>query len=1254
MTTTRAPARPAHDELLAMLRQVRRRWRLRLLLQGIAIVVVATLVALLVGAWAMDRLRFTETAVLTTRVVVWLALVGAAVRWLVLPLARRVPDERVALYVEEHEPSLDASLLSALEARRALADGGSPSMANALAMQAAARARAVEYGARVERPRLRRGAAGALAALAVAVGLVALGPAFVRSGARLVFWPWGGAAAEAAPVLAIAVKPGDITVARGADLAIEATLRGFTAEGAALLVRRGGATTWSPVPMTAGARAGVFAARLFDLDSAAQYVIEADGIRSRVHDIRVVDRPTVRTLAVGLRYPAYTGLAPVDVEDGGDVAAPRGTVVRVHATPTLPVRGGRLVIEGGAPVPLTIDSTGALVGAFRIDRPGFYRVELTDTQGNVVPGSLDYVIDVLPDRAPTITVAEPGRDMQATRLEEVFTSIEAEDDYGVSRMELVYSVNGGPEQTVVMHDGGARRTPAVTAGHTFFLEELPLKPGDVVSYFARARDNDAVSGAHTAATDIYFLRIRPFDRTYRQAEQGGGGQGEERGESPSALSERQREIVAATFKLTRDTAAATAAGARQRREDLATLALAQGRLREQTEALAERVKQRGGAIPDSAVQEIAAALPLAAAAMRDAEERLGRRVPGEALSPEQRALQQLQRAEAALREVQVSLDQQGGGGGGGGRSPEELADLFGLQTDRLRNQYESIQRSDAQRQATSAEVDRTLERLRELAARQQRESERLRREAEALQRRLPQSSQQQAGGGGGSSSSSQSQGGQQGSQQQNQQNASGTGDAQRQLAQEAEQMARTLERLARENPSPELQRSARQLQEAADAMRRAGASGSEQAAESAANARERLEAARRALSEARAGRAGEDAQSLQRRADALAEAQRRIGAEAERIARGEGRGTPAEAALGAQKDSLAAAVSALERDLDRAARDARTTTPDASRRLQEGANAIRDTRVLDKLRFSKNLVRSGAPDYVRSFEEQIGANLDDVRQRVAAAATAARDGASARPSQTLERARQLAQGMSSLGERLRQRREAQWRPGEGTDARGNASSPSRNGQGQQGQQGQGQRGQQGQQGQGQQAQGQAQGQGHGQGEGQGQGQGQGGQQQGGQGQGGGQGGAGGQNANAQRGGSLQGGGGDGFGGAPNGAGGLTAEDVRQFSREARERRADAEELRRSLAQQGMGTRELDALIARMRALERQGAYANPEALERLQADVADGLKALEFALRRRLAGETGDAPRQGGGNDVPAGFRALVDEYFRSLARARR
>src|SRR5690606_30432980 len=118
--------------------------------------------------------------------------------------------------------------------------------------------------------------------------------------------------------------------------------------------------------------------------------------------------------------------------------------------------------------------------------------------------------------------------------------------------------------------------------------------------------------------------------------------------------------------------------------------------------------------------------PLAAAEMAQAAEQLRARRAPDALPPEQRALLQLQRAEAAYREVQVRMGQQGGGGGGGGGGPsaQDLADLFGLELDQLQNQYETVQRA-SQQSATQTEVDETAARVRELARRLERENERM-------------------------------------------------------------------------------------------------------------------------------------------------------------------------------------------------------------------------------------------------------------------------------------------------------------------------------------------------------------------------------------------------------------------------------------------------------------------------------------------------------------------------------------------------
>ena len=119
------------------------------------------------------------------------------------------------------------------------------------------------------------------------------------------------------------------------------------------------------------------------------------------------------------------------------------------------------------------------------------------------------------------------------------------------QLELVYSVNGGPEQTKKLIDASGRALPEISAAHTFYLEELKVAPGDSVSYFARATDNIG----RNVSSDLYFIRVRKLDEQFRSAMSmggGGGGGGGGGNMQVDALSQQQREIISATHNLVRD------------------------------------------------------------------------------------------------------------------------------------------------------------------------------------------------------------------------------------------------------------------------------------------------------------------------------------------------------------------------------------------------------------------------------------------------------------------------------------------------------------------------------------------------------------------------------------------------------------------------------------------------------------------------------------------------------------------------------
>src|SRR5690348_2758875 len=396
--------------LAATIRRIRNRWRLKLFLSGLTVVLGAALLALLVGPWVMQRFRFDPAAVTGVRIATYVVLAALAVRYIVLPLARRVSESQVALYLEEHDPSLEAMVLSAVEStvRAAPESARSPHLVARLVERAVARTKAIGAGAGIE-ARSIMFSLGALSGI-ILVGLLTLGagPTFLRTGAHLIAAPWKSAE-EARPYFII-VQPGDAEVARGGAQVILAQLHGFDADTAEIVMQRGTDSAWRRMPLSAARDSAAFEIRLFDLTQRTAYYVEANGVRSPVYHLDVLALPYVQALRLEYHYPAYTGLANETVEHGGDIAVPRGTSVIVHATTTMPVKGGRIVVEGEPPIPMMLGADGALTGTMAVTKRGFYKIELEMTTGRIVPGSLDYVIDVLDDEPPTIAFTKPGRD----------------------------------------------------------------------------------------------------------------------------------------------------------------------------------------------------------------------------------------------------------------------------------------------------------------------------------------------------------------------------------------------------------------------------------------------------------------------------------------------------------------------------------------------------------------------------------------------------------------------------------------------------------------------------------------------------------------------------------------------------------------------------------------------------------------------------------------------------------------------------
>ena len=657
-----SPASP-EAQLFARLDALRRQWWQRRALEGAAWLAVGVVGALLAAAGAALLVEGVRPDLSTAQVAWWargagyLVLLGVAGVWGWRARRQRSDPRRFALYVEERAPALRQQLLTAVEEALApVEQRPSPALAHRLMVRAAAMLAPLADARALEAAPSRR----ALQRLALVAGgaalLLGLGPQRLRDAARWLVVP-SSTAEAAVPRRRWLVTPGHVTVPRGGGLAVRATADGFAADEAVLLVRRDSTGAWERLPMAPEGDSARFVARLFDVVAPLAYAVEAGGVRSPVWRVAVSDLPAVTDVSHVLQFPAASGLPPEPVPSG-DVAAVVGTVVTLRVRVSRPVTGGVVRFDHGARVPLATSADTLATVRFTVSRSGFYRVDLVAEDGTLVAGGVEYVVDAIPDRPPRVGIEEPGRDTKVTNTEEVDVAVTATDDVAVASLALLVRVNGGPEQRVAL--GGAGRDPAQRRGvHTLLLEELALVPGDLVAYHAVATDHRGQVGS----SDVYFLEVRPYSKDYRQAEAGGGGGGGRggAGDSPEGFVARQRDVVAGTFNWLRDSAVTAP---RARREQLATLTLAEGKLRDEVQQQVQRLQERGVAARDTAFAFIQGDLRAAVGFLGQAEEQLGRGQGGAALPLAQRALQQLQRAEARYREVQL---QRGGGGRWWGR-----------------------------------------------------------------------------------------------------------------------------------------------------------------------------------------------------------------------------------------------------------------------------------------------------------------------------------------------------------------------------------------------------------------------------------------------------------------------------------------------------------------------------------------------------------------------------------------------------------
>lgn len=219
--------------------------------------------------------------------------------------------------------------------------------------------------------------------------------------------------------------------------------------------------------------------------------------------------PITGDIELTYRYPAYTQRADrVVANTSGEIVAPLGTEVTLRTRADRPVERALLMLDAGAgAIALSVSEGRNLLGTISLAGPGSYRFRFETHKGKVVAEGPPLPIAIEADAAPTIELIEPLADVEVDARASVKIAFEAEDDFGVESVALLYKLPGAPTPRRISlrrEDAPPRR---MSGEHVLELAPLGLMAGDSVAYYLEARDGDLMSGPKSGVTPTRFIKI---------------------------------------------------------------------------------------------------------------------------------------------------------------------------------------------------------------------------------------------------------------------------------------------------------------------------------------------------------------------------------------------------------------------------------------------------------------------------------------------------------------------------------------------------------------------------------------------------------------------------------------------------------------------------------------------------------------------------------------------------------------------------
>lgn len=317
------------------------------------------------------------------------------------------------------------------------------------------------------------------------------------------------------------VTPGNSEITRGEDVNIMIKVKGEVPSEVFIWTKDESETNFKEQRLEKDS-SGNYEYSIQQLRTSIYYYVTAEDINSEEYEIKVIDRPVIRSLDLKIIPPSYSGIPVTQQKDDGNISALIGSRVELNVSGSKELKSAKIFFEDSAEVKLKLNGNFA-EGAFQIKKDNSYVILLSDLADNNNLQPIRYYIKTQSDQSPSIELVNPKDDINLANDNRVPIELKVNDDFGFSKLNLYYKLTSSkyetiPEKFSIIDIPIDKKSKEQIVDYVWNLMKLNPAVEDVYSFYLEIFDNDNVSGPKSAKTQIINVRVPSLDEILSKAD----------------------------------------------------------------------------------------------------------------------------------------------------------------------------------------------------------------------------------------------------------------------------------------------------------------------------------------------------------------------------------------------------------------------------------------------------------------------------------------------------------------------------------------------------------------------------------------------------------------------------------------------------------------------------------------------------------------------------------------------------------------